>query len=229
LPRALGSLPAEMRVLVIDHGSTDRTREVARERGASIIERSFEGFVEARSFALTQVRTPWTLMIDADEALDEELRDAIVRASGAPNGYLVRRTTFYCGRPLRMWRRETLLRLFRSNAARVVAFPSAGGSAQLHERWSCPPPVGALDGTLLHYSYPTHEAYAAKYEYYTAVEARGLQASRARFFLEAARTLPRFAWYLFARGAFADGAAGVRIAWLSALYPAKVRFKALRP
>ena len=217
-----------MRVLVVDHGSTDRTREIARESGAEVIERQFNGFVQARRFALAQVRTPWALMIDADEALDADLRDAIAGASEEPNCYELRRTTFYRGKPLRMWRGEKLLRLFRVSAARVEPFPSAGGSAQLHERWTCPPPVASLDGTLLHYSYPTHAIYAAKYDYYTTIEARGLPASRSRLALEAVRALPRFAWYLFARGAIADGAAGVRIAWLSALYPAKVRLKALR-
>ena len=217
-----------MPVLVIDHGSTDRTRELARSSGATVIEREFEGFVQARRFALAQVRTPWALMIDADEALDAQLRDAIARAPDDANGYELRRTTFYRGKPLRMWRGESLLRLFRASVARVEPFPSAGGSAQLHERWTCPPPVVQLDGTLLHYSYPTHESYAAKYEYYTTIEAQGLPASRSRFALEAIRTLPRFAWYVFARGALADGAAGMRIAWLSALYPAMVRLKALR-
>lgn len=228
MPRTLGSLPAGMRVLVLDHGSADRTREIASAHGAEVIEREFDGFVNARRFALARVQTPWTLMIDADEELDAQLRAAIADASGGVNGYVVRRTTFYRGRALRMWRGEELLRLFRTEVARIEPFPSAGGDAQLHERWTCPPPSGALSGTLLHYSYPTHEVYAAKYDYYTTIEAAGLQGSRARFVAEAARTLPRFAWYLFARGALADGAAGVRIAWLSALYPAKVRLKALR-
>ena len=215
-------------MLVLDHGSTDRTREIAREFGASVIERDFEGFVQARRFALEQVRTPWTLMIDADEALDGELRDAIARAPEDCNGYDVQRTTFYRGRPLRMWRGERLLRLFRTNLARVEPFPSAGGSAHLHERWVCPGAVRTLAGTLLHYSYPTHEAYASKYDFYTTIEAKGLRGSRAQLLLEMMRALPRFAWYLFVRGALADGGAGVRVAWLSAVYPAKVRLKALR-
>jgi glycosyltransferase involved in cell wall biosynthesis len=218
-----------MHVLVIDHGSSDRTREIARERGAEVIERPFGGFVAARRFALTQVRTDWTLMIDADEALDGTLRDSIAGASGGVNGYVVQRTTFYRGRALRMWRKEPLLRLVRTKDARIEPFPSAGGSAELHERATCDPPVAALPGTLLHYSYPTHAAYAEKYDFYTSIEARGVRPSRARAAAETARAVPRFLWYLFARGALADGAAGVRIAWHSALYPAIVQRKALRP
>jgi hypothetical protein len=168
-------------------------------------------------------------MIDADETLDDALRNSIVKAPADLNGYVVRRSTYYRGRALRMWRGEALLRLFRTAAATLQAFPAAGGDAQLHERWTVPPPTGRLDGELRHDSYPTHDAYALKYDYYTTIEADGLTGSRARLVLEAARTLPRFAWYLFARGAIADGADGVRIAWLSAVYPVKVRLKALRP
>jgi len=217
-----------MLVLVLDHGSTDRTREIAMERGAQVLERVFAGFVDARRFALTQVQTEWTLMLDADEAIDARLRQAIEDASGDCNGYFVRRTTFYRGRALRMWRNELLLRLFRTKDVRIDPFPSAGGSAQLHERWTCDPPLRTLDGTLLHYSYPTHEAYAAKYDLYTAIEAQGVQPSRARAVYEVARAVPRFFWYMIGRGGLADGIDGTRVAWSSAFYPAAVRFKALR-
>lgn len=215
-------------MLVVDHRSADRTREIARDHGADVVERDFEGFVDARRFAVSQVRTDWTLMIDADEALDARLSRAVADAGGDCNGYYLRRTTFYRGRALRMWRNELLLRLFRTARVRIDSFPSAGGSAQLHERWSCDPPLGTLDGTLLHYSYPTHAAYAAKYDFYTSVEAQGLEPSRERAALEVARSVPRFLWYLLARGAAADGLDGARIAWLSAFYPAAVRLKALR-
>lgn len=217
-----------MPVLVVDHGSTDRTREIAAAHGADLRERIFAGFVDARRFALSQVPTEWTLMIDADEAIDAQLRQAIHDANGDCNGYYVRRTTFYRGRALRMWRNELLLRLVRTKAARIDPFPAAGGSAQLHERCSCDPPLRTLDGTLLHYSYPTHEAYAAKYDLYTAIEAQGVKPSRARAAYELARAIPRFLWYLLARGAVADGIDGTRIAWSSAFYPAAVRLKALR-
>ncbi|HEX5275884.1 MAG TPA: glycosyltransferase family 2 protein [Candidatus Rubrimentiphilum sp.] len=221
-------MPAGMPVLVLDHGSTDRTREIARAHGADVREREFGGFVDARRFAISQVATEWTLMLDADEAIDAQLRRSITGAGPECNGYYVRRTTFYRGRALRMWRDELLLRLFRTKDVRVEPFPSAGGSAQLHERCTCDPPLGTLDGTLLHYSYPTHEAYSTKYDFYTSLEAQGVSPSRTRAAFEVARTVPRFVWYLFGRGAVADGIDGTRIAWRSAFYPAAVRLKALR-
>jgi hypothetical protein len=214
-------------MLVIDHESVDATASVARERGARVIVRPFDGFVHARRFALTQVHTRWTLMIDADEALDMQLRDAIVSAPEDFDGYSVSRTTFYCGKPLRMWRGEILLRLFKTERVRLESAPAAGGDAHLHERWVSEGPTAILDGTLLHYSYPTAEAYRAKYETYTSVEAAGLSPSRRKYAEEMLRTPLRFLWYAVVRGALLDGMPGLRVAWTSACYLAVVQRKAL--
>lgn len=227
LPRTLESLPEGMAAIVIDHESTDATAAIARTYGASVIVRPFEGFVNARCFALAQVRTPWTLMIDADEVLDPRLRDAIEAAPGDVEGYNLSRTTYYCGRPMRMWSGERLLRLFRTDRAHLEAAPVAGGDAHLHERWACDGATGMLEGTLLHYSYPTHDAYRKKFERYTAIEAAGVTGQRAQWIAQVAKTPLRFLWFALVRGAALDGFAGLRVAWWSARYPAVVQRKAL--
>jgi glycosyltransferase involved in cell wall biosynthesis len=216
-----------MSLLVIDHESTDTTASIARERGARVIIRPFEGFVKARRFALSQVHTRWTLMIDADEALDATLRHAILAAPDDFDGYSLARTTFYCGRPLRMWRGEVLLRLFKTERAHLESAPAAGGEAHLHERWVSDGPTAILDGTLLHYSYPSAETYNAKYETYTDIEAAGVKPSRGKYTVEVLRAPLRFVWYAIARGAALDGADGLRVAWRSAWYLAVVQRKAL--
>lgn len=227
LPRTLESLPAGMPAIVIDHESTDDTDAVARTYGATVIVRPFEGFVNARRFALAQVRTPWTLMIDADEVLDRRLRDAIITASTDFDGYYLSRTTYYCGRAMRMWSGERLLRLFRTDRAQLHAAPAAGGDAHLHERWICSGPAGMLDGTLLHYSYGTHAAYREKFERYTSIEASGVTGNRRAWIAQIAKTPLRFLWFALVRGAALDGWAGLRVAWWSARYPAVVQWKAL--
>lgn len=217
-----------MHVLVVDHESTDGTPEIARARGAKVVVRPFEGFVNARRYALSQVLTPWTLMIDADEALDAHLRDALLSAPEEPPAYELSRTTYYCGRPLRMWSGERLVRLFRTEAVVLEAVPAAGGAAQLHERWVCPAGARPLNGTLLHYSYPTRRSYREKFEAYTSIEAQGLAGSRARWLRELCKMPARFLWYAFARGALLDGLDGLQVAWWSAAYPAVVQRKAMR-
>ncbi|MGZ3531391.1 MAG: glycosyltransferase family 2 protein [Vulcanimicrobiaceae bacterium] len=228
LPRALRSLPHGMPVLILDANSSDGTREVAELRGASVLQRAWTDFVDARRFALAQVRTPWTLMLDADEALDAELRDAVVKAPADADGYMFERTTFFCGKPIRMWRREELLRLFRPEHVRLEARPASSGGAALHERWISSGRVRTLRGTLLHYSYPDVSSYRRKYERYTSIEAAGLQASPGMVAAELVRAVARFLWLMLVRGEALDGWRGAYVAWSSAFYPVAVAWKGLR-
>jgi glycosyltransferase (TIGR04182 family) len=54
------------RVLVVDGGSTDGTRELAREAGARVIEQSGTGKGQAVREALGYVGAPYVLMVDGD-------------------------------------------------------------------------------------------------------------------------------------------------------------------
>jgi len=67
----------------IDATQPDMTPDMLRARnaGAEVIVRPFEGFVRTREFARSQVKTPWTLMLDADEVLDPQLRDRLHAAA----------------------------------------------------------------------------------------------------------------------------------------------------
>jgi glycosyltransferase involved in cell wall biosynthesis len=227
LPRALTSLPRGLHVLVLDACSRDHTLQFARGSGAEVVQREWTDFVDARKFALTHVRTPWVFMIDADEALDDVLSASVIQTDGSANAYVVSRTTYFCGRPMRMWRNEPLVRLFRMEAATLEAHPAAGGSAPVHERWNPTGPVASLDGTLLHFSYPDYTTYRAKYDAYTSAEARGVRGSLARVLTSAVAGVLRFWWLLVGKGALLDGVRGVYVAYKSAMYPAVVAWKAL--
>jgi len=229
----LTSLPHGIEILVLDANSRDHTTEFARAAGANVIEREWTDFLEARRFALSHVKTPWVLMIDADEALDDRLREAMQTASADVGGYVIFRTTFYCGKPLRMWSNEPLLRLFRAEGARINGVPIGGGSAPLHERWFCEGKVERLPGTLLHYSYPDASTYRAKYNEYTSIEGAalrksyGMPALLVRGMLAALLLLPRFLRMLLIKGELLDGPRGIAIAYWSAVYPFIATRKAL--
>jgi glycosyltransferase involved in cell wall biosynthesis len=227
LPRAITSLPHGVEILVVDAHSDDNTVRYARGAGARVFERAWTDFVDARCFALAQIATPWALLIDADEALDDRLRDAILAASGEAAGYRVRRTTYFRGKPMRMWSDEPLLRLVRTDAARIEAQPAAGGDAALHERLVCDGDVRELSGTLLHYSYPDARVYREKFSRYTSIEARALPPSLPGLARAALLVVPRFLRSMLRRGAVLDGPRGWYIAWYSALYPAVVAWKSL--
>jgi (heptosyl)LPS beta-1,4-glucosyltransferase len=227
LPRAITSLPREMQLLVIDALSTDDTVLYARGAGARVIERRWTDFVDARRYALTQVATAWTLFIDADEALDDRLCEAILAAPDEADGYIVARTTYFHGKPMRMWSGEPLLRLARTAKARIEPQSAAGGDALLHERVTVDGDVRALSGVLLHYSYPDARTYREKFSLYTAIEGEALRPSFGRFAANLALVPVRFANYLLRRGALLDGPRGWYVAWWSALYPMAAAWKSM--
>jgi glycosyltransferase involved in cell wall biosynthesis len=220
LPRAISSLPHGIEILVLDALSTDRTVAYAIASGARVIERRWSGFVDARRYGIAQITTPWVLMLDADEELDDRLRDAILAAPGDVDGYIVRRTTYFRGKPMRLWSNEPLLRLARTGAARI-------DDAVLHERMKCDGAMRELPGVLLHYSYPSWSSYREKYARYTAIEALAQRANPLRWLGETALVPPRLVDNLVRRGALLDGPRGWYIAWYSAIYRATVAAKAL--
>ena len=73
-------------VIVVDSGSTDRTREIARGEGAIVVENPWAGFGAQRNVAIDRATGDWILEVDADERVTDELRDDILRwLVGAPD------------------------------------------------------------------------------------------------------------------------------------------------
>ena len=66
-------------ILVVDSFSTDRTEEICLEHGARFMQHVFEGYREQRTYTISQARHDWVLILDADEALSEELKASILK------------------------------------------------------------------------------------------------------------------------------------------------------
>ncbi|HEY1832902.1 MAG TPA: glycosyltransferase family 2 protein [Solirubrobacteraceae bacterium] len=77
LPAALASLDFCDELIVVDGGSRDRTRELAREAGARVIENPWPGFAAQRNVAIDAATGDWILEVDADERISPPLRESI--------------------------------------------------------------------------------------------------------------------------------------------------------
>jgi glycosyltransferase involved in cell wall biosynthesis/predicted Zn-dependent protease len=71
LPRCLAAAaPAVDEIVIVDTGSSDRTIEIARSFGATVIERAWTGsFAEARNASFDAATGDWLMFLDADEVL----------------------------------------------------------------------------------------------------------------------------------------------------------------
>jgi glycosyltransferase involved in cell wall biosynthesis len=108
LPSCLGSLQGlEGSVFVVDSGSTDRTVEIARSFGATVISHPFENYAIQRNWAQSFLpsNAPWILHLDADERLTGELVAEINKTLSGPltgvDGFLLRKRTLFLGRWIR--------------------------------------------------------------------------------------------------------------------------------
>src|SRR5215208_6813653 len=63
----VGSVTWADEVLVIDDGTTDRVRELARAAGAQVVVRPWRGFPQQRNAGLELATGDWLLFVDADE------------------------------------------------------------------------------------------------------------------------------------------------------------------
>ncbi len=80
-------LPIAGEVILIDTGSTDKTREIAASLGATIFSYAWnDDFAEARNFGLSKCKGDWVLVLDCDERIsvnDHELLSSLMQHSPA--------------------------------------------------------------------------------------------------------------------------------------------------
>lgn len=107
LPRCLASLNWCDDVVVLDSGSSDKTRQIATESGARVLIRPFDNYARQRNYGLNEIqyKNPWLLMVDADEEVSPELAaemSAVLFSDSADTDlYRMRRKDYLLGQWLK--------------------------------------------------------------------------------------------------------------------------------
>lgn len=208
LPPCLESLAFCAEILVVDSGSADGTVELARCRGARVIETHWRGFGPQKQFAVEQAGNDWVLCVDADERVSPKLAASIATALAMPGfaSYRCPRRNRFMGRYLRHGEGypDWSLRLFDRRQARW-------SDAAVHERVVTEGAVGTLAGDLLHDSAESLEHYLEKQNRYSTLAAEialaaGKRSSATRLLLS---PLWRFVKFYCLRRGFLDGVPGL--------------------
>jgi len=220
IARALASLAAVAdEIVIVDSGSTDRTREIAERAGARVVQHAWEGYAAQKNFAASQARNDWVLSIDADEALSTELAEELQRLKqGGPGdaaGFAMPRLARYHGRWIRHsgWYPDAKLRLYDRRRGRWAG-------RYVHERVEIDGPVCGLARDLYHFPCDSPEEVARSVDRYTTLAARQALEDGERLVLMKLAIFPAwkfFETYLLRQG-FRDGAAGYQIAKTAGRY-----------
>ncbi len=155
-------------VVIVDSGSTDRTVDIAQERGARVFSNEFEGYGQQKQFALDQCSLDWVLMLDADERLSPECLDEIqglfppepvsAAYSFRRKGYIGDRWIWSCG-----WWPDRVVRLIHRKKCSL--------EGAIHERVKVEGDLIDLDGIIDHYSFRDYSDMIARMNTYSTQNA----------------------------------------------------------
>ena len=222
IARCLSRLPQGVSIIVLDSGSSDKTEEIVRAFGAQFYFRAFDNYASQKNAALSFAKTPWTLSLDADEELSDELifelKAIIERNPKAtiPRVLRINRRLIFMGQELRYGKSsDEPIRLFTTG--------SGAFSGSIHESFT--PKSGILveklrGGYIRHYSYKDLTDYFARFNRYTSRIAENHEKFQKSPNILAHVFRPWFEFVVryFIRLGFLDGYPGYTYALISSLY-----------
>ncbi len=153
-------------VHIVDSYSKDSTIDIALRYGARVVQHPFRGFGDQWNFAMESlpVAAPWTMKLDPDERLDDDLKRSVVEAieAGSCDGMSVERQLYFMGRPLPAVSR--LVRVWRTGSCRFT-------DVRVNEHPIVTGTIVDVAGILEHHDSPDLSHWLEKQNRYSTMEA----------------------------------------------------------
>jgi glycosyltransferase involved in cell wall biosynthesis len=169
LDACLESIAFADEIVVVDSASSDATVQIARKRGARVVQKEWLGFGRQKQYAVEQAANDWVLCLDADERVSPELAASIQAALAAPAAtiYMMPRRNRFLGRWLSHGEGypDWSPRLFNRMNARW-------SDDLVHEKVLFAVTPGTLEGDLMHDSADDLATYLERQNRYTTLAAR---------------------------------------------------------
>jgi glycosyltransferase involved in cell wall biosynthesis len=205
-------------IVLVDSGSTDATREIARRYTDRVFELPWRGFGLQKRAAVELAQHDMVLNVDCDEHVSPELaQELLALLEGPPThaAYSIPLKTFIGSKQIRYsgWYPDRKIRLFDRTRAHFSESP-------VHERVVVPSDaVGACNGHILHYSFAGMSDLLAKLNRYTDIAAQEMYSRGKRVTVFSVTIRPLWAFfrtYVLYRG-FLDGFEGLEVAMANAV------------
>ena len=206
-------------ILVYDNGSTDDTKEIVRQCNARLVEGSWEGFGKTKNKANALAKYDWILNLDADEAIDEQLKEYLLKQDlvNDKKVFEFKFKNFLGNKWLRFgeWGDDKHIRLF--NRVKMQ-----WKDVEVHETLLFPKDVKVIlaPGYVLHKTAESFAEYERKMEHYAALNADKYfkQQRRAGPLRKYVSAVFSFTKYYFFKLGFLDGRTGFQCARINARY-----------
>ncbi len=152
-------------VIVLDSYSTDQTTEIAKRLGAKIFKKKFVSFGSQWNYAINNlpIKYNWTMKIDPDEFITDELKNNISKIINKTNisGIYIYRRLWFLNKPLAV--KQKILRIWKTgecyfNNVKVNEYPIVNGNKI------------TIKGDLHHFDSPNLEHWINKQNKYTSLE-----------------------------------------------------------
>ena len=211
--RCIDSVSWADEVIIVDSGSTDRTVEICRERGAKVWQTpDFPGHGPQKNRALDHASGEWILSLDSDEWATPELRREVEAAMAKPDGHVAfampRRSSF-CGQFMKHsgWWPDYVTRLFRRDSARF-------SEDHTHDRLIVNGTMGKLRSPVYHEAITDLDQMIGKMNLYSTSSSKIFyrHGRRASFGTALLHGWWAFMRTYFLRLGFLDGRAGLMLA-----------------
>lgn len=216
-------------IVVLDSFSTDQTEAICKSFGVRFFQHRFEGHIEQKNLAITYAVFPHVLSLDADEALDDTLKQSIAQAKSnwTNTGYYMNRLTNYCGKWIYHcgWYPDKKLRLWDSREGKW-------GGLNPHDKFVLyrgDNDTGYLKGNILHYSYYTLDDHYKQVNYFTDILAKSQfeGGKRTNLIVLYLSPIVKFLRDYFLKLGILDGKAGFTISRISA-YATFLKYRKIR-
>jgi len=206
-------------IVIYDNGSTDSTKEIVGKSTAKLIEGRWEGFGKTKNNANACAKYDWILSLDADEAIDDELKINLLKLNLDQGNYvyMLRFKNFLGNTWLRFgeWGSDKHTRLFN----RQYIY---WNDAYVHETLILPleTEIKTLKGFIIHKTARSIQQYESKMRNYALLNAKKyfLDGKRSNFILVYFSPIFSFIKNYFFKLGFLDGVAGFHCARINAGY-----------